>query len=181
MSVIIPARPGDRESERSVTHPAKDTSLLEGLGSTDSWPSDSVRQARACGVWTHGLANHVFLSIAPLGAILRAPDEGGDSLRLLESGHAAATGLGRTGGMISHPVTERLYTTQPDRGSIVAVEPFDNRDYHFSVPAVMGLPMPTCVRFSPDGATMFACSPTNGTLWHIANFERWMATIETVT
>ncbi len=29
MSVIIPARPGDRESERSLTHPAKDTSLLE--------------------------------------------------------------------------------------------------------------------------------------------------------
>ncbi len=31
MSVIIPARPGDRESERSLTHPAKDTSLLASL------------------------------------------------------------------------------------------------------------------------------------------------------
>ena len=48
MSVIIPARPGDRESERSLTHPAKDTSLLAAISSPVSAATSSVswRQAR---------------------------------------------------------------------------------------------------------------------------------------
>jgi sugar lactone lactonase YvrE len=55
-------------------------------------------------------------------------------------------------------------------GTVMAVDPSDPGDYRFDPPVVQGLSMPTCVRFSPDGDSMFVCSMPTGSVWRLSDF-----------
>ena len=72
--------------------------------------------------------------------------------------------------MIDHPSDGRTYVSQPLKGTVMAVDHSGGRDYRFDPPVVQGLNMPTCVRFSPDGESMFVCSMAVGGVWRIRNF-----------
>ncbi len=73
--------------------------------------------------------------------------------------------------MIQHPTNNHVYVTQPSKGSVMAVNPATPQDYRHDLPVVQGLAMPTCVRFSPDGESMFVCSMATGSVWKITDFD----------
>ncbi len=91
----------------------------------------------------------------------------GDCLDLIERGNVFATGLGWVGGMNQSAFNDQVYVSQPLKGSVMSVHPTESRDYRFQPPVVQGLTMPTCVRFSPDGDSMFVCSLAVGGVWRV--------------
>lgn len=147
---------------------------LEGLAlpgsDAEQWAENSI----SCGGWSSPIRydGDAFLvkSNSALGQIVKVPAEGGDYLDLVENGFLIASGLGWQGGKIQHPYDELIYVTQPQRGTIMAVDPGASRDYRFAPPVIQGLNTPTCVRFSRDGNAMFVCSMPTGTVWRITNF-----------
>jgi hypothetical protein len=105
--------------------------------------------------------------------LLGVPDVGGPFAfgELLEH-HCLASGLHFTGGMIDDPLNPEItYVTQPLRGSVIAVNVKDQGDYRHQPPVVSGLPMVSCVRISPNGEKMFACSISGGVVWVIEGFS----------
>lgn len=150
---------------------------LEGLTPVESWPASWQPLFIGCGGWNNiariGGTTWPLSSSSALGQLIKVPEEGGSFLDLVEEGYVVAQGLGWLGGAIQHPLDERVYLTQPTKGSVVAVDPSSSdTDYRFQPPVVQGLNMPTCVRFSPDGAAMFVCSMSTGSVWKVEDFGR---------
>jgi len=145
---------------------------LEGLTPLELWPDEWLNVLAGCSPWIEpdGPYGEIVLSVSPLGQLVRVPKEGGDCLSLTEEGHVLATGLGWMGGMKTHPDGDHIYVSQPQKGTVVAVDRSGPHDYRFQPPVVQGLNMPTCVRFSPDGETMFVCSMPIGGVWRVTNF-----------
>lgn len=147
---------------------------LEGLVPLEAWPDRFLEIFNACDSWITPLQlggeTVLMVNISPLGQLLRVPEGGGEFFDLVAQGHLVATGLGWMGGMVQHPHDGQLYVTQPFKGSVIAVDPTGAHDYRFNPPVVQGLNMPTCVRFSPDGESMVACSIPTGSIWKITNF-----------
>ncbi|MBP1970317.1 DNA-binding beta-propeller fold protein YncE [Virgibacillus natechei] len=110
-------------------------------------------------------------SSSALGQIVKDPESESDYMDIVKNGHLIASGLDWKGGMIQHPTNKMLYVTQPHKGTILEVDPFDSRDYRFQAPIIQGLNMPTCVRFSPDGNSLYVCSAPTGSIWKLSGFQ----------
>lgn len=149
---------------------------LESLTPLSSWKDGSWADYFApCAAWTNvadtDAGPRLILTTGALGLVVEIPPEGGDFVDLIEAGCVLGYGFtGWFGGQIQNPVDKRLYITQPLKGAVVAVDLNRPGDYRFAAPVVTGLNMPTCVRFSPDGATMYACSMPTGAIWRITDF-----------
>ncbi len=112
----------------------------------------------------------MIVSSSALGQLLVVPDGGGDYLDLVDRGCLLAYGLPWKGGFTQNPADGRIYVTLPTRGEVVAVDPHEPGDYRYARPVVTGLNLPTCVRFSEDGDTMFVCSMPGGAIWSVTGF-----------
>lgn len=110
-------------------------------------------------------------SSSALGQIVKDPETETDYMDLVKKGNLIASGLDWKGGMIQNPVNKMLYVTQPHKGTILEINPFESKDYRFSAPIIQGLNMPTCVRFSPDGNSMYVCSAPTGSIWKFTGFQ----------
>lgn len=149
---------------------------LESLTPLSSWKDGSWGEFFApCAAWVcvadTAVGPRLILTTGALGLVVEIPPEGGDFVDLLEAGHVLGYGFtGWFGGQIQHPVDKRIYITQPLKGTVVAVDLDRPGDYRFASPVVTGLNMPTCVRFSPDGSAMYACSMPTGAIWRITDF-----------
>lgn len=162
---------GRRVHKPLVTNaPSLPMAGLEGLTPPSSWPDNWTEYFAGCSAWltpplisgTHTLV----MNNSPLGQLLAVPEHGGDYLALAESGKVIASGLSWMGGMYQRRSDERIFMTQPTKGTIVAIDPYANRDYRFDPPVVQGLNTPTCVRFGPDDE-MLVCSIATGGIWRI--------------
>lgn len=147
---------------------------LEGLVPLEAWPDRFLEIFNSCDAWITPFQlrgeTGLMVNISPLGQLLSVPEGGGEFFDLVAQGYLVATGLDWMGGMIQHPHDGQLYVIQPSKGSVIAVDPTIAHDYRFNPPIVQGLNMPTCVRFSPDGESMFARSIPTGSIWKITNF-----------
>jgi hypothetical protein len=147
---------------------------LEGLAPPEIGQEKWADFSNACADWltTVGLGDQTWIVVGSsvLGQLVRVPKDGGSYLDLAEQGHLLAKGLNWMGGEIQHPYDHLVYVAQPLKGTIMAIDPTTLQDYRFVPPVVQGLNMPTCVRFSSDGETMFVCSMPTGSIWKITHF-----------
>ncbi|MFK7604332.1 hypothetical protein ACI3L1_19250 [Deinococcus sp. SM5_A1] len=120
--------------------------------------------------WTTMVNNELFVAIGAVGQVLKVPEGGGDYLELVDSGHLAAWGLQRLGGMKGHPVDGLIYAVQPEFGNVIAFDPDEPANQRFQPPVVQGLNFPTCPRFSEDGDIMYVCSSGDGVIWKVTNY-----------
>jgi hypothetical protein len=112
-----------------------------------------------------------YISIGPLGQILDISEPAdGKYGTLVASDRIIAWGLNRIAGIKLHPNNGLLYCTEPDTGSVLAVDPKKKTSGRFLPPVVRGLVGPTCLRFSNDGRTMFVCGQLEGVVWRITDF-----------
>lgn len=137
----------------------------------------SLINGSKCGSWgivyTRGGSRELFVAASSLGLIARAPSEGGEFLSIVaDADRVFAWGLDAMGGMKEHPSNGLVYVSQPLRGCVVAVDPNRQHNYVFD-PPVLELPrpgFPSCIRFTPDGETMFVCDAGNGVVWRVEGF-----------
>ena len=156
--------------------PSVETPGFEGYTPPHAWPDRWEGFVAGCGKW--GTDPKVFpdrpyvfaVSIGGLGLIVGVPEDGGH-YEALAPEHTFARGLGWTGGMIAHPFDGMLYVTQPLQGEIRAINPRESRNYRFDPPVVSGIPMASCVRFTPDWEKMLVCSPQSGAIWQVEGFS----------
>lgn len=163
---------GRRVQKPLVTNaPSLPMAGLEGLTPPSSWPDNWTEYFAGCSAWLTPLllsgTHTLVMNNSPLGQFLAIPEHGGDYLTLAESGKVIASGLSWMGGMYQRRSDERIFMTQPTKGTIVAIDPYANRDYRFDPPVVQGLNTPTCVRFGPDDE-MLVCSIATGGVWRIS-------------
>lgn len=130
-----------------------------------------------CSGWTETFktedGNQVGIaSSSVLGQLVKYPETEveTDYMDLVKNGNLIASGLDWKGGMKQNHVNKMLYVTQPRKGTVLEINPFENKDYRFAAPIIQGLNMPTCVRFSPDGNSMYACSAPTGSVWKFTGF-----------
>lgn len=158
---------------------------LEGLTPLNSWPDKWMDSTIACTGWEDDdgpdpdEGNTILASCSMYGQIYSVPKERKDVkyLDLIEQEkNLLFTGLDWNGGMNYNKVSKKLYVTQPLKGTVMELDleeaykkskPIDCR---FVPPIIKGLNMPTCVRFSQDGKTMYVCSMPIGAVWKITNF-----------
>lgn len=149
--------------------PAMPLPGLEGLSPYKNM--QKILEGPKCGSWTVALPleSRLLVTCSALGQIIQVTTNG-DYIDLVGKGNLIASGLNFSGGMINNDKDGLIYITQPLKGTVMAIDPNNYRDYRFDPPVVQGLNMPTCVRFSPDGQSMFICSMTTGSVWRITNF-----------
>lgn len=132
-----------------------------------------------CGSWGIVYAiedsSDLVVAASSLGLIARVPQDGGDFMSLVaDHDRVLAWGLDLMGGMKEHPTDGMIYVSQPHRGCVLAVDPSEPHNYVFDAP-VLELPrpgFPSCIRFSPEGDTMFICDAGHGVVWKVEGFER---------
>ncbi len=112
-----------------------------------------------------------YISVGPLGQILEISDSmDGQYSSFAASDKIIAWGLNRIAGIKLHPTNGMLYCTEPETGSVVAIDPRKKTNGRFLPPVVRGLVGPTCLRFSRDGSIMYVCGQLEGVIWHITDF-----------
>lgn len=149
----------------------------EGLTPPGAWPDAWADLFFACDDWKTPVRingkDYLVMNSSVMGQLIQIPINGGDYSTFVDSDAVIAKGLGHMGGMIQRPGTEDLYLTLPKDGSVMAIDlASPGKDYRFEPPVVRGLNMPSCVRFSPDGDTMFVCSFAVGGVWKISGWSR---------
>ncbi len=146
-----------------------------GITPIESWPDRWQKFALGNCVknWeTDGISGkRHFLAISDLGQVLEITDAQGDYMTLVKEKRAVAWGLDQVGAMKPHPKNDLIYITQPCAGNVMAINPDSPKNYHFDAPVVKGFKYPSCIRFSPDGETMYACDQADGVVWRITDFQ----------
>jgi hypothetical protein len=147
---------------------------LEGLTPYELWPDKWQDVAMGCSDWITPVStndgDYLVVTCSPLSELLKIPADGGDYFELADRGNILATGLGWSGGLIQHPKNGKVYVTQPKEGTIMAIDPNEQRDYRFEPPVVKGINTPSCVRFNSQGDEMYICSMPTGSVWKVSNF-----------
>lgn len=165
---------------KKITHiPALPLPGLEGLLPTEQF-NDNFRENwflySGCSGWKAAFLDregkiHSLSSSSVMGTIVYDPDIPAPFLDLVDMVEPIATGLDLMGGMIQNKENLMLYVTQPRKGTVMEINPFESKDYRFTPPIVQGLNFPTCIRFSPDYKEAYVCSSPTGSIWRFYDFD----------
>lgn len=168
------------EAKDKLTHiPALPLPGLEGLLPMEQFNEDFEQNwsmYSGCSGWKATMLSpegekYSVSSSSIMGTIVFDPDIPTPFLDLVDMVEPIATGLDLMGGMIQNKDNFKLYVTQPKKGTVMEIDPFDSKDYRFTPPVIQGLNFPTCIRFSPDNKEAYVCSAPTGTIWRFYDFN----------
>lgn len=118
-----------------------------------------------CGHWTAAvMGEKLIFSQTTFGILWDVTNQGKFSL---DTHTRFAWGLNKPVGMIYNEKLNLLFVTESGSGSIKTIPSEGGIDMRFVPPVVVGLKEPRCVRFTPDGLTMFACDMASCCIWRI--------------
>lgn len=144
-----------------------------GVTPLESWPDRWEEYASSGCVkdWQdEGRNGAHYVALGGLGQIMDVSPSGGMYIDIIRQKKLLAWGLHPIGGMKRHPKNDLLYVCEPLHGMVMAIDAKAQKNYTFEPPVVRGLQIPTCLRFSPDGETMYVCSQGHGVIWKITDF-----------
>jgi hypothetical protein len=116
-----------------------------------------------------GGAMEHYISIDAMGQILDVDERGSERIDLIKAKKALAWDLGQREAIKEHPNNAALYAIEPELGDIVEIDRHNPRNCRFVAPVVRGSMKPTCLRFSPDGKTIYVSSKGDGVVWAVTD------------
>ena|ERR1700733_8498022 len=104
-----------------------------------------------------------------MGQILNVYEQGSACSDLIKAKKALAWDLGQREAMKEHPNNGVRYALEPELGDIVKIDPHNPRNYRFVATVVRGSMKLTCLRFSPNGQTIYVSSKGDGFVWAVTD------------
>lgn len=172
---------GGSEKHKKYYYDIPTKSGFPGLAPAGSWPDWEKSSVGACiANWGGGghsskkgflISNQHYNAISAMGQIVDITDFEGTYIDSIKQNKLIAWGLPRIGAIKFNEGDNQLYITLPERGEIMRIDINSPKNYHFVPPIIKGIEFPTCIRFSPDGTTMLACSMSHGVVYEITDFN----------
>ena len=173
--ILALSEDGDTASRDTVVDQIPVRDKFPGMTPRYAWPDDWEHYQIDCGQWVVSAGEDLLYSVGPLGQMARADTDTGSSptthIDHVNDGRLVAEGLGRVGGSVYNRKDGLVYAAEPFDGSIVAVDPQQERQYRFSPRVANGFELPTCVRCGPDNDSLFVCGRGAGVVYKIENFR----------
>lgn len=157
--------------ENGLTRVSKGKSFLNEDLHTQGFPSGVsyhpyvLARSTGCGSWTAvAFGDDLLLTQTTYGSIYRV---GGPAKFAHDTHPRFARGLNKPVGMIYNEKDGLLYVAESGSGTVRAIPNSDNIDARYLPPVVSGLIEPRCVRFAPDGSSMYVCDTSACCVWKI--------------
>lgn len=139
----------------------------------DDWQANWDDYAIAgCGdSWVTAGDAGVFVTVSPTGHIVDADGASGERyMDLVDKDRIVAHGLGSMGGIKYNDEDGLIYGTEPENGSIFAIDPTEPENHRFTASLADGLIQPSCLRIGPDDDSLYVCGRGEGVIWRVSDY-----------